>query len=112
MALGVPTRLASRRHRLRHRGRLSAWFLYQERTIFFFYAIVFVPFLCLAVAMLIGAIIGPPGSGDTRRVVGATSAGVLVLLIAWNFIYFWPLYTGTAIPVDQWRARMWLDTWV
>ncbi|NUT27539.1 MAG: phospholipid carrier-dependent glycosyltransferase [Streptomyces sp.] len=88
------------------------WFLYQERTIFFFYAVVFLPFLCLAVAMLLGAIIGPPNSGDTRRVAGATGAGVLVLLIAWNFIYFWPIYTGTAIPVDQWRSRMWLDTWV
>jgi dolichyl-phosphate-mannose-protein mannosyltransferase len=88
------------------------WFLYQERTIFFFYAVVFLPFLCLAVAMLLGAIIGPPGSSDTRRVAGATGAGVLVLLIAWNFIYFWPLYTGTAIPIDQWRSRMWLDTWV
>ncbi|MGC9539164.1 dolichyl-phosphate-mannose--protein mannosyltransferase [Streptomyces sp. UG1] len=88
------------------------WFLYQERTIFFFYAIVFLPFLCLAVAMLLGAIIGPPGSSDTRRVAGATGAGVLVLLIAWNFIYFWPIYTGTAIPIDDWRSRMWLDTWV
>jgi dolichyl-phosphate-mannose-protein mannosyltransferase len=88
------------------------WFMYQERTIFLFYAVVFVPFLCLAVAMMIGAIIGPPGSSDTRRLVGASGAGVLVLLIAWNFIYFWPLYTGTAIPIDQWRSRMWLDTWV
>lgn len=88
------------------------WFLYQDRTIFFFYSIVFLPFLCLAVAMLIGAIVGPPGSSDTRRVTGAVGAGVLVLLITWNFIYFWPLYTGTAIPIDQWRSRMWLDTWV
>ncbi|MGW4302328.1 dolichyl-phosphate-mannose--protein mannosyltransferase [Streptomyces sp. NPDC004376] len=88
------------------------WFMYQERTIFLFYAVVFVPFLCLAVAMMIGAIIGPAHSSDTRRVVGATGAGVLVLLIAWNFIYFWPLFTGTAIPLDQWRSRMWLDTWV
>ncbi len=38
--------------------------------------------------------------------------GVLVLLIIWNFIYFWPLYTGTSIPEDLWRDRMWLDTWV
>ncbi|MEV4229624.1 phospholipid carrier-dependent glycosyltransferase [Streptomyces bobili] len=88
------------------------WFLYQERTIFIFYAVVFLPFLCLAVAMMIGALVGRPGSNDTRRVVGATGAGVLVLLIAWNFIYFWPLYTGTAIPIDDWRSRMWLDTWV
>ncbi|GAA5013699.1 dolichyl-phosphate-mannose--protein mannosyltransferase [Streptomyces siamensis] len=88
------------------------WFMYQERTIFFFYAVVFVPFLCLAVAMLIGAILGPPGCGERRRVIGAAGAGVLVLLIAWNFIYFWPLYTGTSIPIDDWRSRMWLDTWV
>ncbi|MGP9020359.1 dolichyl-phosphate-mannose--protein mannosyltransferase [Streptomyces sp. BR1] len=88
------------------------WFLYQERTIFLFYAVVFVPFLCLAVAMMIGAIIGPPGSDERRRAIGAIGAGVLVLLIVWNFIYFWPLYTGTAIPLDSWRNRMWLDTWV
>ncbi|MEV0692491.1 phospholipid carrier-dependent glycosyltransferase [Streptomyces sp. NPDC050388] len=88
------------------------WFLYQERTIFFFYSIVFLPFLCLAVAMLLGALVGPPRSSDTRRVAGATAAGVLVLLIAWNFIYFWPIYTGTSIPIDDWRSRMWLDTWV
>ncbi|MFD3734640.1 dolichyl-phosphate-mannose--protein mannosyltransferase [Streptomyces sp. NPDC058632] len=88
------------------------WFFYQERTIFFFYSIVFLPFLCLAVAMLLGALVGPPRTGDTRRVAGATAAGVLTLLIAWNFIYFWPIYTGTSIPIEDWRARMWLDTWV
>ncbi|MFI5757554.1 dolichyl-phosphate-mannose--protein mannosyltransferase [Streptomyces sp. NPDC051569] len=90
----------------------APWFLYQERTIFLFYAVVFVPFLCLAVTMMIGAIVGPAGSDERRRTIGAVGAGVLVLLIIWNFIYFWPLYTGTAIPVDSWRNRMWFDTWV
>ncbi|GAA1187901.1 phospholipid carrier-dependent glycosyltransferase [Streptomyces hebeiensis] len=88
------------------------WFMYQERTIFLFYAVVFVPFLCLAVAMMIGAMVGPAGSDERRRTAGAVGAGVLVLLIAWNFIYFWPLYTGTPIPIDSWRSRMWFDTWV
>ncbi|MFI5807528.1 dolichyl-phosphate-mannose--protein mannosyltransferase [Streptomyces sp. NPDC051561] len=88
------------------------WFLYQERTIFFFYAVVFVPFLCLAVVMMIGAILGPPGSDERRRAVGAIGAGVLVLLIIWNFIYFWPIYTGTTMPIGEWRHRMWLDTWI
>ncbi|MCF3123388.1 phospholipid carrier-dependent glycosyltransferase [Streptomyces arenae] len=88
------------------------WFFYQERTIFYFYAVVFVPFLCLALAMMIGAILGPPGSSERRRVAGASASGVLVLLILWNFIYFWPIHTGTAIPIDSWRSRMWLDTWV
>ncbi|WP_407552389.1 phospholipid carrier-dependent glycosyltransferase [Streptomyces sp. Pv4-95] len=88
------------------------WFLYQERTIFLFYAVVFVPFLCLALAMMIGAIIGPPGSSERRRTIGAVGAGVLVLLIIWNFIYFWPLYTGQPIPKSAWHNRMWFDTWV
>lgn len=96
------------------------WFLYQERTIFLFYAVVFVPFLCLAVTMLIGALLGPaarplPGgdpSGERRRMLGAIAAGVLILLIVWNFVYFWPLYTGTSIPENAWRDRMWLDSWV
>ncbi|MDX3851336.1 dolichyl-phosphate-mannose--protein mannosyltransferase [Streptomyces sp. AK02-01A] len=90
----------------------APWFMYQERTIFLFYAVVFVPFLCLAVAMLVGAIVGPAGSDERRRTLGAVGAGVLVLLIIWNFIYFFPLYTGQAIPVDSWRNRMWFDTWV
>ncbi|WP_411140044.1 dolichyl-phosphate-mannose--protein mannosyltransferase [Streptomyces sp. x-80] len=88
------------------------WFLYQERTIFLFYAVVFVPFLCLAVAMLIGALIGPPGSTERRRTVGAVGAGVLVLLIVWNFIYFYPLYTGLPLPKSAWNNRMWFDTWI
>ncbi|MFE7932259.1 dolichyl-phosphate-mannose--protein mannosyltransferase [Streptomyces sp. NPDC057456] len=88
------------------------WFLYQDRTIFSFYAVAFVPYLCLAVAMMLGALLGPPGAGERRRTLGAVAAGGLVLLIAWNFIYFWPVYTGQAIPVGDWRSRMWLDTWI
>ncbi len=105
----------------------APWFFYQERTIFLFYAVVFVPFLCLAVTMMLGAILGPAAgtgaraelgltaddpNGERRRTVGAIAAGVLVLLIIWNFIYFYPLYTGASIPDDLWRDRMWLDTWV
>ncbi|MFJ7155954.1 dolichyl-phosphate-mannose--protein mannosyltransferase [Streptomyces sp. NPDC101118] len=88
------------------------WFNYQERTIFYFYAVVFVPYLCLAVAMLAGALLGPPGATERRRTVGAVATGVLVLLILWNFIYFWPIYTGQTLPMDAWRNRMWFDTWV
>jgi dolichyl-phosphate-mannose-protein mannosyltransferase len=103
------------------------WFLYQNRTIFSFYAVVFVPYLCLAVAMMIGAMLGPPvergaallrvgAAGvlapETRRVVGTVASGALVLLIVWNFIYFFPLYTGQAISLHAWQARMWLDTWI
>jgi dolichyl-phosphate-mannose--protein O-mannosyl transferase len=88
------------------------WFLYQDRTIFSFYAVVFVPYLCLAVTMMLGAVLGPPGADRRRRTRGAVAAGALVLLIAWNFIYFFPLYTGETIPYADWHSRMWLDTWI
>lgn len=88
------------------------WFLYQDRTIFSFYAVVFVPYLCLAVAMTLGALLGPPGAAEKRRIRGAVAAGALVLLIIWNFIYFFPIYTGSTIPYSSWHARMWLDTWI
>ncbi|MGK5640740.1 dolichyl-phosphate-mannose--protein mannosyltransferase [Streptomyces sp. URMC 126] len=91
---------------------LLPWFKWQERTIFDFYTVVFVPFLCLAVAMMIGAISGPRGSSERRRVTGVVGAGALFLLIVWNFIYFFPIYTGQPIPMDAWRNRMWLDTWI
>ncbi|MGQ4387678.1 dolichyl-phosphate-mannose--protein mannosyltransferase [Streptomyces sp. SAS_270] len=93
-------------------GGYLPWFLYQDRTIFSFYAVVFVPYLCLAVTMTVGALLGPPGATPKRRTRGAVAAGVLVLLIAWNFIYFFPIYSGQTIPYADWHTRMWLDTWI
>jgi dolichyl-phosphate-mannose-protein mannosyltransferase len=88
------------------------WFHYQDRTIFYFYAVAFVPYLCLAVTMMIGAFLGPPRASESRRMWGAVGAGTLVLLIIWNFIYFFPIYTGMTIPYSSWQARMWLDSWI
>ncbi|MFE9425174.1 dolichyl-phosphate-mannose--protein mannosyltransferase [Kitasatospora sp. NPDC006697] len=91
---------------------LLPWFEYQQRTIFLFYAVAFVPFIALAVTMLVGALIGPARATPERRLVGGAAAGVLVLLIVWNFLYFFPLYTGQVIPMQDWRARMWFTSWI
>ncbi|MGW2282788.1 dolichyl-phosphate-mannose--protein mannosyltransferase [Streptomyces sp. NPDC001770] len=88
------------------------WFLYQDRTVFSFYAVVFVPYLCLAVTLTAAALAGPPGAADGRRLRGTVAAGLVVLLVVWNFVYFFPVYTGQTIPYAGWRARMWLDTWI
>ncbi len=50
------------------------------------------------------------GSGSRCRVPG--QVGAAMAPIARNLICFWPIYTGQAIPIDSWRSRMWLDTWV
>ncbi|WP_286158252.1 phospholipid carrier-dependent glycosyltransferase [Streptomyces sp. CB03911] len=88
------------------------WFAYQQRTIFLFYAVAFVPFLVLAVTMMVGVMIGPAGASQDRRIIGSTAAGALLLAVVWNFLYFYPLYTGQTIPMDDWRARMWFTSWI
>ncbi|MDH6136344.1 dolichyl-phosphate-mannose-protein mannosyltransferase [Kitasatospora sp. MAA4] len=88
------------------------WFEYQQRTIFLFYAVAFVPFLVLAVTMLIGAMIGPATATRERRTVGGVAAGALVLAVMWNFLYFFPLYTGQTIPWQDWNNRMWFTSWI
>ncbi len=88
------------------------WFMYQERTIFLFYAVCFVPFMVLAVTMMIGAMLGPADASADRRLAGTTAAGLLVTAIMWNFLYFYPILTGQTIPMSDWNGRMWLSTWI
>lgn len=61
---------------------------------------------------MIGAMLGPPGTTERRRQTGAVAVGVLVLLIAWNFVYFFPICTGQTIPYSGRQARTWLDSWI
>ena len=88
------------------------WFQWQQRTIFFFYTIDFEPFLCLAIAMMIGGMLGRASASRERRLWGGVAAGVLVASIMAMFLYFFPLYTGEVTTLAQWQARMWWPTWI
>jgi dolichyl-phosphate-mannose--protein O-mannosyl transferase len=87
------------------------WYALDGRTMFAFYALPAEPFLALAVAYVLGAIIGPAPSGpagERRRLIGATVAGAYVVLVIICFAYFYPIYVADALTVPQWNARMWL----
>ena len=84
------------------------WFLFQKRTVFSFYAIVFEPFLILALVYCAKKFLGDEPWSRNRKIV----IFLIVLAIAWNFLYFLPLFNGTAIPYDQWHQRMWLPSWI
>ena len=88
------------------------WFHYTERTIFYFYAVAVVPFLVLAVTLLLGHILGPPNASPQRRAVGAGIAGAIVLLVVLTFVYFYPIYTADVIPYTDWHDRMWFQSWI
>jgi dolichyl-phosphate-mannose-protein mannosyltransferase len=88
------------------------WFLYDERTIFSFYAVVFSPFIVLAVTMVLGVVLGPVGASATRRRNGAVIAGAYVLVVVASFAYFYPVYAARVMPYADWIQHMWLRSWI
>jgi len=84
------------------------WFFFQERTVFSFYAIIFQPFLILAIIYCAYvALLHFKNSRNTYIFIG-----VVGIAIFGNFIYFLPLFTGDVITYDAWQARMWLPSWI
>ena len=81
------------------------WFFFQERTVFTFYAIVFQPFLILAIVLL--AKLAYEYDERMKYVIAAS-----VFLIAVNFIYFYPIFTGGITTYDAWYSRMWWSSWI
>lgn len=88
------------------------WMHYAERTIFSFYAVAFVPFMCLAAATTVGAIIGRADAPPVRRAWGAAVGGAMVVAIVGIFIYFYPIYTDQTISYNDWSSHMWFQSWI
>jgi dolichyl-phosphate-mannose--protein O-mannosyl transferase len=82
------------------------WFFFQQRTVFSFYAIVFEPFLILALIYCAREILTSFGRA------GEIVLGVVGVILVLNFLYFLPLYMGDVITYESWRAHMWLPSWI
>ncbi|MFH8468618.1 hypothetical protein [Streptomyces sp. NPDC017991] len=55
---------------------------------------------------------GSPGrwAGWARSWRRDWRAGAVVLLIVYNFVCFFPIYSGATIPYSDRHSRMWCDT--
>jgi len=89
------------------------WFFFQQRTVFSFYAIVFQPFMVLALVYCARLFL----TSLRRKSDRAYRAGEIILfgafiLIAINFIYFLPLYLGEVITYESWHDHMWFASWI
>lgn len=87
------------------------WLFFSERTIFTFYTIAFSPWLMLCLAYVLALVIGPAGAERERRLAGSLFVGSLLVLIVLVSAFFWPIWTGQVLDIDQWRYRMWLPSW-
>jgi len=89
------------------------WFAWHDhRTMFYFYAVVFDPFLVISITLCLGLMIGYPQAGVARRAAGATVAGVYLLAVLANFYYLYPVLAAKIIPYSSWLSRMWYHGWI
>jgi dolichyl-phosphate-mannose-protein mannosyltransferase len=88
------------------------WFMYPERTMFFFYALSFEPFLILGLAYGLGRILGSPGDPQWRRLSGLYLVALVVALAVLVSAFFYPVWTGETISYQEWRMRMWMPSWI
>jgi len=89
------------------------WFAWHDhRTMFYFYAVAFEPFLIIAITLCLGLIIGPARAGPARRTAGAVVAGGYLLAVLANFAYLYPVLAARVLPYSDWFARMWFHSWI
>ena len=107
------------------------WFLYPERTMFFFYALSYFPAMALLIAGAVGVLTGRLGVPRGGAVAGSVAAAerervvspvwarrwrtvtlVYLLVVAALFVFFWPVWTAQTIPYGHWRWRMWFSSWI
>ena len=87
------------------------WFPNADRPVFYFYAIMIIPFTATILAMCFGKILGPPGRRSWRK-TGALIVGICVALIVLNFAFMLPVLNDSTMPLSAWQMRMWFGSWV
>ena len=90
----------------------APWLGFQGRTIFTFYSVAFVPFMCLALTLMLATWLGTAESPRRRKMVGTIAAGGYVLLCLAGTWFFYPIWTAETIPWVYWHIHMWFPTWV
>ncbi len=110
------------------------WFPDLKRTMFLFYMTPLDPFLILGLTLALGTMLGPalgpapagldPDSLDPtpaeqawlrafrRRRYGMAGIAVYLGLVAADFAWMWPLFTGGLLTYNEWHAHMWFPSWV
>lgn len=100
---------------------LLPWFAALDRQMYFFYATVLAPFLVMGLALVCADILraprrranhtGPPGARPERRALAILVVSIYVALVVTNFVWLWPILTGSPISPGQWNQQIWLPSW-
>ena len=86
------------------------WFLWPERTMFFFYTIAYEPFFVMMIALALSLLLRP-GRRPGPRWGSALVLAYVTIAVAVS-LFFLPVWIGDVISYDQWRWRMWFSSWI
>ncbi|QZY29609.1 dolichyl-phosphate-mannose--protein mannosyltransferase [Nocardioides coralli] len=88
------------------------WLANDDRPIFFFYAVMTLPFLVIASTLVMAQLVGTARSPGPRRTAGVVVAGSFFLLVLVNFVWFWPIWTNELLTHADWLDRIWFSRWI
>ena len=86
------------------------WLFFTQRTVFTFYAVVFIPYTVMALAIGLNEL---NKKVISNRPVSQRWPAISFLLIAIALtVFFYPILTGMSLSYDAWHLRMWLPSWI
>lgn len=89
----------------------APWLAVNDRPIFAFYAVTTLPFLAVALALVLHASVETARTARQRYLAWLT-VGLLLTATVACAVFFWPIWTHQLISWDAWDARMWFEKWV
>lgn len=87
------------------------WFLNSDRPIFQFYSVALLPFVIVAICLMIDTLGRRFVTLPWKYLAPVAAMGLLALTIA-LFWWFYPIYTGQVISREAWQLRMWFSSWI
>ena len=90
----------------------APWLMFSERTMFYFYSIVYLPFLVMAIAYIASLIYVGISARESSRKVFFIIGGILLVLTVVISVFFYPVWTAIQLPKDDWLLRMWFRNWI
>ena len=86
------------------------WLFFPERTTFTFYAVAFIPYTVMALALFL--YLASQRVSSNRQVLWRWPTTTFVVLTVVLTVFFYPILTGHSISNEMWQLRMWLPSWV
>ncbi|MGF3056750.1 dolichyl-phosphate-mannose--protein mannosyltransferase [Microbacterium sp. YY-01] len=88
------------------------WLLVPDRTIFQFYTVAMLPFIVIALTLVLHMIAHAPDATPARRQAGRATVVTIVVIIVLVSLFYYPVWTGMTVPYKFWLLHNWLPGWI